>query len=83
MNNISWVEGRISLTEAMQICSQKGMTLTRPTAAEWVKKYNLGVQLGDLHGRYVVDKKRWITFVNTGDWYDTPPEPDDIQEEEV
>lgn len=78
---INWVEGRITLSEAIELWEQKGGKVSRPTAAEWVKKYNLGIQLGDNHGRYVIDKKRWIMFINTGDYYDAPPEPDnDIEE---
>ncbi len=75
MTDPSWKNGRWTMNEAIEFCTLRDISITRPTASMWLRTYNLGIQLG-VRGKYVVDAYRWKLFVLEGSWFEDKPTMD-------
>lgn len=59
----------ISTKEAQKLAELMGIKVSIPTIITWLRKYNLGHQLGRKRGQWVVDSDAFERFLESG-WYD-------------
>lgn len=69
MNNCRSQSGKryFSVKDAIELASNLGITLTRPTVISWAKKFDLGYPIGGgaqgRIGRWVIDSQKFRKFV--------------------
>ena len=53
----------INAKEALYIAEEKGITITLMTLLTWVKKHNLGHQPGGENSIWVINRSKYIDFL--------------------
>ena len=80
----------ITISEAHAVCKKHAVPISRPTIIKYIKRFELGHQVGEKGGKWAVHAEKWRRFVDgkieiTRKVYDSESVPtdrgQDIQEQ--
>lgn len=64
----SFNKGNVEYIDTLQACDlierKMGITITLPTLIHWVKKYQLGRQMGGKNSKWYIDKAKLLQHLN-------------------
>lgn len=70
----------LNITEAQAEIKKHAVIVSRPTIIKFIRKYNLGHQIGEKGGKWAVHAEKWRRFINgkmqiTRTIYDSESDP--------